>query len=58
MRNGPHLYDYLQDSQELVFCASSHIMVYNTHKRTYHQLFPLKGKLELLRAHIEKMNNR
>lgn len=50
--------DYLQDSQELIFCASSNLIVYNTHKRTYNQLFALKGHVEILKTHLEKMNNR
>jgi hypothetical protein len=49
---------FLQDSQELVFAASAHLMVYNTHRRNYHQLFSLQGEVELLATHLEKMNNR
>ncbi len=48
---------FLQDSQELVFAASAHLMVYNTHRRNYHQLFSLQGEVELLITHLEKMNN-
>lgn len=33
-------------------------MVYNTHRRNYHQLFSLQGEVELLITHFEKMNNR
>jgi hypothetical protein len=57
LSNRDRTYDYLQDSQELVFAASSHLMVYNTHKRTYHQLFSLNGEVSLLCTHLEKMNN-
>jgi hypothetical protein len=33
-------------------------MIYNTHKRTYHQLLNLGGEVSLLKTHLEKMNNR
>lgn len=33
-------------------------MIYNTHRRNYHQLFSLQGEVELLTTHLEKMNNR
>lgn len=33
-------------------------MIYNTHRKNYHQLLTLNAEIEILATHLEKMNNR
>jgi hypothetical protein len=40
-----HSIDYLKDTQELVFFASSSLVVFNTHKKTYQHLMNVEGKV-------------
>ena len=54
----PHLIDYLRESQELVFSVSSSIVLYNTHKKTFHHLLNVEGEVTSLKTRLDKTNNK
>jgi hypothetical protein len=56
--NKLNLIDFLNETQELIFATPSSFVSYSIHKRIYNQLFTLKGRVEILKAHYEKMNSR
>lgn len=54
----PNLIDYLRESHELVFSASSSLVLYNTNKRNYHHLLHTQGEVIFLRTRMDRTNNR
>ena len=58
LQANPQLVSFLKETQELVFFISSSLVLYNTHKKTYHHLMNVKGEVLFLKTRVDKMNNR